>query len=323
MFSFLMPGCEKAKEAVGKLREEAGGLVDQAKSGGVDEALAAQVSRDQAGVRFRRDLPFPDKLSVETTESWTYVNGRGMSRSDLGGGGAFSMEGTFERVARFRKSGGEVVMTLDRTGPVVDKEKEGKDAPPPPKEENPDPESRLVGKSLTLHHTRQGWKVPKGQGAVDFQMMAWGRSVEPRAADLFLSAGLFPRSQWFPASRVWKEGDDVELSGPSLALVTEQGASGKVRLIFEAEEAVAGHPCGRFSVEGNLSAKDVPGVDGKTTSMEMTISTGKVWCSLLHPVILKEDLDVVVTMNSEGAGGAKNRYQGGLRTVETKVWKAE
>src|SRR5690606_33956398 len=138
---------------------------------------------------FRRDLPFPDKLSVVTTESWTYVNGRGMSRSDLGGGGAFSMEGTIERVARFRKSGGEVVMTLDRTGPVVDKEKEGKDAPPPPKEENPDPESRLVGKSLTLHHTRQGWKVPKGQGAVDFQMMAWGRSVEPRAADLFLSAG--------------------------------------------------------------------------------------------------------------------------------------
>lgn len=315
----FLPACEKAKDAVGKLREGAGGLVERVKSDGVDEGLAALVAREEGGVRFRRDLPFPSDLTVESTSVWAYGNGRGLSRSESGGREAFALSGTFERVVRFGKKGGEVVMTLDRSGPVVTKEKDGKEPKPLVAPEHQDPESRLVGKSLTLHHTREGWRMPKSRGAVDFQLMTWGRTVEAQAGELFESASLFPRSQWFPSARVWKEGESLELEGPALALLADRNSSGKVRMVFEAEEAVGGHPCARFGIQGDLSTTR-PGIDGRSVSLVMTITAGKVWCSLLHPVILKEEADVVATIDSEGAG-RKVRYQGSLQISETKTWK--
>src|SRR5690606_26383088 len=118
---------------------------------------------------------------------------------------------------------------------------------------------------------------------------------------LFESVSLFPRPQWFPSARVWKEGDAVELSGASLALLADRNSSGKVRMVFEAEEAVGGHPCARFDVQGDLSTQRL-GIDGRSATLAMTITSGKVWCSLLYPVILKEEADVVATVDSEGDG---------------------
>ncbi len=327
MKAFLLPAllpllaltsCDKARQAVEKIRQSA---EKTAGEGREDAALAGLVERDAEGVRFRRDLPFPDTVTVNVREVTTYSNLRGVKRSALGTMNG-TTEGSFEEVTRYERSGGGATITLERSGQVIEEKEEGeKGKPASQPEQGESAANRLVGKSLTLHHTSRGWRMPKSAGPADFQQIAWGRNTESSLPGLFEEEGLLPRTLWFPAARSWKEGDVLELSGASLGMLFPK-ASGKLSLVFEGEEAVEGHPCGRFSVKGGVSFDEKSPKDGMLYRVEMTISEGRVWCSLLHPVVIKEELDTVQSVRISASGGIEDRFQGKAQVLCVRTWKA-
>ncbi len=329
MKAFLLPAllpllalvsCDKARQAVEKIRQ---GAERTAGEGREDAALAALVERAEEGVRFRRDLPFPDAVTVGVTNVTTYSNLRGVKRSALGTSSG-TTEGSFEEVTRYERKGGEVTITLERSGQVIEEEEEGEEKKKPASQQGQgeNAASRLIGKSLTLHHTGRGWRMPKSAGPVDFQLIAWGRNTESSLPGLFEEEGLLPRPLWFPPARSWKEGDVLELSGASLGLLFPK-ASGKLSLVFEGEEAVEGHPCGRFSVQGGVSFEEKSPKDGMLYQIEMTISEGWIWCSLLHPLVLKEELDTVQSVRISASGGIEDRFQGKAEVLCVRSWKAD
>jgi hypothetical protein len=97
---------------------------------------------------------------------------------------------------------------------------------------------------------------------------------------------------------------------------------GKVQLLFEAEEAVGGHPCARFAVSGNYSAEDQAGEDGGKSDADVTISSGKIWFSLIHPLVLRRELDTIITVSTE-SDGVPTKIQGRAVVTTASEWKPE
>ncbi len=57
-----------------------------------------------------------------------------------------------------------------------------------------------------------------------------------------------------------------------------------------------------FSVTGDYSRKQFPDFEGNLTDEDVTIPSGKIWFSLLYPMILKEELATIQTFKSGGQG---------------------
>jgi hypothetical protein len=85
---------------------------------------------------------------------------------------------------------------------------------------------------------------------------------------------------------------------------------------------VKGHPCGVFSVTGDFSRKQFPDFDGNFTDEDVTIQSGKIWLSLIYPIILKEELDTIQSFKSGGQGGLVGRGQGTVKVSVEREWKA-
>ncbi len=321
----LVPAsCDKAKDAVVAAREKFRGADPGGPAvpgGEVSPELAAQVDTAAEGVRFRRDLPFPVGIDVRTTERTEFLDARIVRNSALGIEKA-PLQGTREIIANFRRSGSRLTVGIEKAGQVREKQaEEGKPQPQPTggPEEN-DALKRLEGASVDFILTNRGWRLPESKGSVDFNRMVWGKQLQAVLPVLLPAEGILPRTQWFSSTRRWNEGDKLELSGDAMALLAPGKSSGKVILTYEVSEAMEGHPCGRFSVSGDLSLKDHAGIGGETADHEVTFRSGKIWCSLLHPVILREDYEAVVTVSS-GSGGATTRLQGGVKVMRSRQWK--
>ena len=89
--------------------------------------------------------------------------------------------------------------------------------------------------------------------------------------------------------RVGGVGDQLAVSGDSLPMLVAGKGKGSLNLKLESFEAVAGHPCGVFSVSGTYSRKKFPDFEGNLTDEDVTIQSGKIWLSLIHPIVLKEE----------------------------------
>jgi hypothetical protein len=157
------------------------------------------------------------------------------------------------------------------------------------------------------------WRVERDQ---DFMKMVKLKELEAEINDeALMSRGLLPRKMWFGKTR-WKEGAKLTLNGEEMAmLMVTPGMKGHLELIFEAVEAVDGHPCGRFSLTGDCSGYRSP--DG--SKAEMSITGGKVWMSLIHPLVLKQEIDTVMTLSGKSDG--LGRAQGHIVLKEYIVWK--
>ena len=149
--------------------------------------------------------------------------------------------------------------------------------------------------------------------------MVWSKALQPALPILLATDGVTPRTQWFSSSKRWSGGDKFELTGDSLGLLFPGKASGKIVMTYEVSEALEGHPCGRFAVTGDVSLKDLMRIEGESFDQEVSIRSGKIWCSLLHPLVLREELDTVQTI-TQGSGGAKIRIQGGVQVVRSRQW---
>ncbi|QJE95083.1 hypothetical protein [Luteolibacter luteus] len=328
---FGVSSCDKAQQAVDAAREKFRGADPSAPvspGGELDPDLASQVDSGAEGVRFRRDLPFPTDISVRVIERATYHDSRVMSTSALGNQNA-PISGKFERIFSLKRGGSQLNVEIEKAGRVIEEEAAKEAAKDPAKNkvaavvdaasEKNDEDKRLEGASIDFLYTNQGWRQPKGKGAADFSKMVWAKKLEPQLPSLMAHDGVMPRTQWFSSSRRWSGGDKFEITGEALSMLFPGKYEGKVLLTYEVSEALDGHPCGRFSVTGDISGESA-GIDGVLNTQEVSIRSGKVWCSLLYPLVLREEFETVRTTVSSG-DGAKTRIQGGLDMVTSRQWK--
>jgi len=325
-FMASLTSCDKAKQAVQAARNKIEGVKDPSlpkpPGGEVEAAFAGQVDTAAEGVRFRRDLPFPGDIEVRVTHRMTFHNTRKITSSALGTD-QITAKGAFEMVGLFQRSGPQLALTIERAGPVVDPKEavekakasaQGAPAPEPP---------QFVGTRVQFQQTRSGWKLPARSGPVDFSMKLLEQDLLPGLPGMLVQHGLMPRRQWFSSSRRWIGGDKLVLEGDSLALLFENGTHGKVTLTYEVTEALDGHPCGRFSVQGDVSLKDEASLNGSVQSGQVTIQSGRIWCSLLHPLVLREEYQTVRTVSQGQGDGPKERLQGSIDELKVRQWKAK
>jgi hypothetical protein len=88
--------CRKVKDLANKAKA-AGSLEASAPGGDMDKSLENLIDRNEEGVRFRKDLPFPQRLKVTATTTTEYQNMRVFSQSAFGAGSG-SMSGIEEKV---------------------------------------------------------------------------------------------------------------------------------------------------------------------------------------------------------------------------------
>jgi hypothetical protein len=251
----------------------------------------------------------------------TFHNTRRIVTSALGTD-KMTANGAFEIVGFLQRSGPQMSLTIEKAGPVIDpkeaveKAKASAQGAPPPE---PEP---FVGTRVEFQQGQGGWGLPSQKGAVDFNRKLLEQNLLPNLPGLLVQHGIMPRRQWFSSSRRWIGGDKLVLEGDSLALLFENGAKGKVTLTYEVSEALDGHPCGRFAVQGDVSLNNETMFDGATQSGEMTIQSGKVWCSLLHPVVLREEYQTVRTVTEGIGNGPTTKIQGGIDELRIRQWKA-
>jgi hypothetical protein len=321
-----LTSCDKAKEAVAAAREKIEGVKDTSlpkpPGGEVASTFVPQVDTAAEGVRFRRDLPFPSDVEVRVTHRVTFHNTRRIVSSALGTD-KMTANGAFEIVGFLQRSGPQLSLTIEKAGPVVDpkdaveKAKASAQGAPPP-----DPEP-FVGTRAEFQLGKNGWFLPAKKGPVEFNSKVLEQNLLPNVSGLLIQHGIMPRKQWFSSSRRWIGGDKLVLEGDSLALLFENGATGKVTLTYEVSEALDGHPCGRFAVQGDVSLKNETMFDGSSQSGEMTIQSGKVWCSLLHPLVLREEYQTVRTVTEGQGNGPKTKVQGGIDELRVRQWKGK
>ena len=319
-----LTSCDKAKKAVDAARDKIEGSKDaglpKAPGGDVESALVSQVDTAAEGVRFRRDLPFPSRVEVPVVERVTFHNTRRIVTSALGTESMVA-NGTFEVVGLFERDGPRVSFKIDKMGPVADPKEavekaKAKAEGAPPEEPNP-----MVGVKVEFVQTANGWQLPPHKGAVDFNRKVLEQSLLPHLSNMVQEFGGLPRTQWFSSSRRWIAGDKLVLEGASLALLFDAGTTGKVTLTYEVSEALDGHPCGRFAVQGDISIRNEMALDGGSRSGELTIQSGKIWCSLLHPLILREDLQTLKTVTEGQGNGPKTKLQGAIDELKIRQWK--
>jgi hypothetical protein len=320
-----LTSCDKAKEAVEAARNRIEGVKDPSlpkpPGGEVASTFVAQVDTAAEGVRFRRDLPFPTDLEVRVTHRITFHKMRRIATSALGTESMIA-DGTFEIVSNFQRSGPQLSMTIERQGKVIDHKEAVEKAKATAEGGNVSEPSKLTGARVEFQLGPNGWQLPARKGPVDFNLKMLEQNLLPKLPELSVEHGLAPRKQWFSSSRRWIGGDKLVLEGDALALLFEEATDGKVTLTYEVSEALEGHPCGRFAVQGDVTLGESMGLDGSTLSGELTIQSGKIWCSLLHPVVLREELQTVSTINSGSGNGPKEKLQGALDDLRVRQWNA-
>lgn len=316
-----MSGCEKAsswleKGGLGALPESVG------KPGGlVDPALDALVERSEEGVKFRRDMPFPANLKGKLSVTTKYHGVRVVSVSELGKD-VEQLDHKFETEMGFEKELGSFEVSLSKAGRRVFEEEE--------EEEQAKlvsaPENGLENRATRFVLTDNGWKTARREGTPDFKAMVWADALVPTIPQLMVETGAHPRVQWFSSSRYWRPGERVVLTGSAIKMLHPYDVSGRVVLVFEGEDVVDGHPCGVFSVDGDLAVDGKIELEGTRAESEVSIKSGKIWASLLYPVILREEYDTIQTATrwpSSARKGPSTKLQGRLEVTKARAWIPE
>ncbi len=276
-----------------------------------DPALQKLVDQTPEGVIFRKDLPFPDSVEVRTNRR-AEVSGRFSEKSELGSK-VNLLKGTVTTVTKVTRKGNNVSYTLLEsvfTEPAT-KGAEGSEKPVVRQLEPPSAPFDFVKSGST-------WKsaVP-----TDFRVASRAQMIGPHFDQLLVEYALAPRALWFGKKR-YKVGDQLEVSQEFLPMLVTGNSKGQLKLTLESFNAVSGHPCGVFAVSGDFSRKQFADFDGSLSNDEVTVESGKLWLSQLYPLILKEELDVILTSNSGGQGGLSSSGRSSAKVSVTREWQA-
>lgn len=306
--------CDKVKNIATQARSA---VEDQlAKSGSKtadstpDPELQKLVDQTPEGVIFRKDLPLPDKVEVKITRVQE-ISGRYTETSAIENQVSV-VKGTQTLVTKFERSGDLVRYTMEQStfaDPVV----QGADESKKPVVKQLAPPS----KARTFKKTAGVWKSDDGG---DFRTAALAQLLAPVFDQLLVENALALRPLWFGKKR-FKIGDQLAVSDQTLPMLASGNAKGNLTLTLVAIEAVKGHPCGVFSVTGNYSRKRIPDFEGVLTDEDVTIESGKLWLSLLYPLVLKEETDTIQTTHTGGQGNASRSGQGSVKLSVVREWK--
>lgn len=302
---------EKAQSAVKQRVNQSTGNTDDSK---MDPELGKLVNRTPEGAVFRKDLPFPEHIEVRTTLR-REISGRLYQTSAIDRK-AEAIKGTQLTTSKLERTGDLVRYTLEESSfskPSLDPKKDADQII-----EDPLKQASISTKPIVFHLKGNAWKTDDSEG---FRAATLSKQLAPVFEDVLIENAVSPRSMWFSKRRL-KVGDEVNVSGESLPMLLSGNAKGSLKLKLESFGSVDGHPCGVFSITGDYSRKKFPDFEGVFTDEEVTIQSGKIWLSLIHPLILKQELDTVQSFNSGGQGGLLDRAQGTVKVSLSRSWKA-
>ena len=305
----------------------------------IDPELRKLVKKEGESYVFRRDLKAPPHLKVVVTEVSKYKKVRVAGISEFHDGSAtislredevmeYEMAGRAVRVTMRNKSKQRVLSASERMELMKSGEKPGKKTgygQPDEKIEEPDKiaESgkivdRLVGKAVQFNYDGRAWKTLPTKA---FSTMAWGKNIEESLSGTLVANGLLPRPRWF-GTKPMKFGDTTKLANESLILAFDDAKKGSLEMVFKGVEGVHGHPCGVFEVEGAIVPDVVDNEKGQTIVSEITIERGRIWFSLLHPVVLRMDFDTIQSIETRETRKLIGQLQGEVEYKRHLDWKA-
>lgn len=309
-----LSSCDKAKEIATKAKEvveqqiESSASKSEEAGGPADTDLQALVDETPEGFRFRNDLPFPTELTVNAV-SKSKMKTRTFASSALGSE-AKTFDGEIESEVEITLMGSRATVVAKDTNVLV----------PSAEGEKKEPKKEVVSKggTITMQRKKDGW-VPVNDGkALDFSLA--GGFAGPGFDQLLKENGLLARPFWFGKKRL-KTGDEVTLEGDHLEMLGFKKSSGTIRLKFERTEAVHGHPCGVFSISGSAANQLSEFLGASGGEQDVTIESGTIWLSLIYPIVLKEDVDAVVSIRA-GKGKENLRRSDGKSNISgERKWK--
>lgn len=308
--------CDKAKDLANKTSSAVKRQID-AKTGGkdagkADPELEKLVDRNDEGVLFRKDLPFPSRIDVRTTRrseiaARIYQTSAIDKRSE-------SINGDRIHVSKLERSATQVRYTLEQSSfsvPTKDEEGARKTVA------NPLEQIAPSVKPITFRKSGNAWKCEDSEG---FRAVSLAREIAPVFNELLIENALLPRAVWLGKKRM-KPGDQIEIKGELLPMLVAGKSKGTLQLKLDGFEPVSGHPCGVFTITGDFSRKQRPDFEGVLTDEDVTIDSGKVWLSLIHPLVLKEEYDTIQSFKTGGQGGLTGRGQGTIKLSIEREWK--
>ncbi|MGL5020310.1 MAG: hypothetical protein ACRDBP_19395 [Luteolibacter sp.] len=311
----VSPSCEEIKNLADKAKStvasEIAKKTEEAAVSVADPELQKLVDQTPEGTIFRKDLPFPSLIEVKINRR-EEVSGRFSEKSELGSQ-VNTLKGTITKTTKVVRKGDRVSYTLLEsifTEPVI----EGADQ----KEKEP-VVRQLEPPSAPFEFVKSGttWKSAV---ATDFRIASRAQTIGPFFDQLLVENTLAPRTLWFGKKR-YKVGDELVVSQDFLPMLVTGNAKGQLKLILESFDAVHGHPCGVFSVTGDFTRSQFPHFDGTVTNEEVTIDSGKLWLSLLYPLILREETDLILTSSSGGQGGLSSSGRSSAKASVIREWK--
>jgi hypothetical protein len=319
----LLCSCDKLRQTASQAAEKVGQQIDAlpAPEGG-GQAKPVELSpweklvdQNQDGYLLRKDLAFPEQVTV-ITRIERRLSGRFFTTSELGKN-IQMIKGREQSVVRFERDGTVLRYMPHEFSffvPTTEKAEIKENRVP-----NPLLASPISIQSLTFNRTASGWQ---GQSTGEFRGMVVVRQLGPVLQDLLVDHALAPHAMWFSSKRRLKIGDQLDLTDQAVGVVLAGQAKGSLHLTFESVESIDGHPCGVFAVKGSYTRNGFPDFDGKLLDEEVSIESGKLWLSLIHPIVLKQELEMIQTYNPGGQGGPSGRYQGTVGMTVTREWKA-
>jgi hypothetical protein len=313
----VLPSCDKAKELVEKAstaaKEQIAAKTGAGETTKADPELQKLVDQTADGVIFRKDLPFPSRLEVRVTRSQKW-SGRVIRESAIERTSE-ALQGTRITVGKLERNGDQVRHTIEQSEFSIPSAEDPENA----KKTLADPFKTVTSDRKSSAFIKQGgtWRADPPS---DFRSAALAQDLAPFFDPLLAENALAPRPLWFSNKKRFKPGDQLTVAGDSLPMLVAGDSSGSLTLKLESFEAVDGHPCAVFSVTGNYSRKQFPDFEGIFTDEEVTIESGKLWLSLIHPLILREELETVQTIKSGPGGSQTNRAQGSIQLSVKRSW---
>ncbi len=315
LFSTALPSCDKTRGLVDKMRRSINSEISKTgnqNGGPVDPELQKLVDQNAEGIVFRKDLPLPVSFEIHTTHTQD-VNLRTIQKSAIENVST-TVTGVETRVMKCERSGEQIRYTLEKstfTDPLPKGAKE--DVKAVVREIAPATKPQIYKKSSS------GWKSDASEG---MRAVALSRQLAPYFEQLIVDNALAARPLWFGKKRL-KIGDKVTVKEDTLPMLLAGNAKGSLSLTLESTSAVAGHPCGVFAVTGTYSRKKVPDFEGVLTDEDISIQSGKIWLSMIYPIVLKQEFDTIQSnqANIGGDGGSTVRSQGSAKVSITREWK--
>lgn len=309
LLAVLAPSCDKAKDLLGKARTVASEVTRKSGQSGptaVDPALQKLVDQTAEGVIFRKDLPFPPKLEVKVTRvSEISIRATEVSAIEKS---SKQVKGTRTDIGKFELVGNQIRYTrLENSFIDFGLDQEKQDAIR---------RSAKASKPLVFIKSGTSWK----SNGSDFLSAALSKSLSPVFDEILIDNALAPRALWFGKRRI-RTGEKLVVTGPDLPMLLAGKSTGTFNLTLASIEAVNGHPCGLFELTGDYNRKRFPAMDGSLTDEAVTIQSGKVWLSLIYPIILREEYDTIQTTRSGDRGNLASHSQGRVKVSVAREWK--